>query len=110
MTRLSIALVVLLTMLLIAACTAAEEQAGKAAGDTAEGKVVGFIADREVERLTIETEEGDLLTFEIGDELPAFLWDRRHLEAHTSSGQRIIVTFSDEEGTLVATKLEEGGF
>ena len=110
MTRLSIALVVLLTMLLIVACTAAEEQAGRATGDTAEGKVVDFIADREVERLTIETEEGDLLTFEIGDALPAFIWDRRHLEAHESSGQRIIVTFSDEEGTLVATKLEEGGF
>ncbi len=111
MTRLPIASVVLLTMLLIMACSAGEEQAGEdGAGDTAEGTVVDFVADREVERLTIETEEGDLMTFEIGDELPAFIWDRRHLEAHESSGQRIIVTFSDEEGTLVATKLEEGGF
>ena len=110
-TRLAIASVALLMVLLAVACSATEDQAGvNTAADTAEGTVVDFVADRGVERLTIETENGDLLTFEIGDDLPAIVWDRRHLEAHESSGQRIIVTFSDEEGTLVATKLEEGGF
>ena len=102
---------VLVAMLLAIACSSGEERADEdATGDKAEGTVVSFVADREVERLTIETEEGDLLTFQIGEGFPAFLWDRRHLEAHQSSGQRIIVTFLDEEGTLVATKLEEGGF
>ena len=111
MMRVRIASAVLVAMLLAMACSSGEERAVEdATGDTAEGKVVDFIADRGVERLTIETEEGDLLTFQIGDELPAVIWDRRHLEAHQSSGQRIIVTFLDEEGTLVATKLEEGGF
>ncbi len=111
MMRVRIASAVLVAMLLAMACSSGEQQAGEnAGGDTAEGTVVNFVADREVERLTIETEEGDLLTFQISEELPAFLWDRRHLEAHRSSGQRIIVTFLDKEGILVATKLEEGGF
>ena len=98
-------------MLLAFACKSSSEQAAdRAGGATAEGTVADFVADRELERLSVKTEDGEILTFEIGDSIPAVAWNRRHLEAHKSSGQRMIVTFLEERGVLVATKLEEGGF
>ena len=107
---------ILLMVLLLAACTSNGDIDGgggegtTADSTTAEGEVVDFVADREVESLTIETADGQVLTFSIGKDVPAFLWDKRHLNGHQSSGQRLIVTFFEQDGALVATKLEEGGF
>jgi hypothetical protein len=106
---------ILLTVLLLAACTSNGDIDGGGEGTTAdsttvEGEVVDFVADREVESLTIETDDGQVLTFSIGEDVPAFLWNKRHLKAHQTSGQRLIVTFFEQGGALVATKLEEGGF
>ena len=106
---------IFLAVLLLAACTSNGNFDGGGEGmtadlTTAEGEVVDFVADREVESLTIETDDGQVLTFSIGEDVPAFLWDKRHLNGHQSSGQRLIVTFFEQDGALVATKLEEGGF
>ena len=98
-------------MLLAFACKSSSEQAAERSDSAkTEGTVADFAADQELERLSIKTAEGEILTFEIGDSVPAVAWNRRHLEAHKSSGQRIIVTYLKERGLLVATKLEEGGY
>jgi hypothetical protein len=73
-----------------------------------QGRVAGFEADRELERLSIRTDHDEILTFDIGGSVPIAAWNRRHLDAQKASGQRLIVTFVDEEGILVATKLKEG--
>ena len=54
----------ILMAFLVVACSGSGEQVDDStSADTAEGTLVDFVADREVERLTIETESGDLLTF-----------------------------------------------
>ena len=108
--RVLIVVTAILTMLMLGACSPSNQTVERANGNVAEGTVADFVVDGGLERLSIKTKAGEVMTFEIGDAIPAVLWGRRHLDAHERSGQRIIVTFMNVNGVLVATKLEEGGF
>jgi hypothetical protein len=83
-------------------------------GMAREGEAVGLITDvqgsgpAEVERFTLRTDDGRLLTLSVDPaRLSADSFAPAHLREHLASGVRVLVSYAGQGDQLVATRLTD---